>query len=344
MDQHEEQGFHSFFRGIILFGFTLLFLSLILTGNITYYIAPRMMPFIYFAMAIFLLLSVLQVLRSLAKKPDQEADCGCEGYHHMPKGRWKKVAIYSIFIIPLLTGFLLPDKMLDSSVAANRGVQLSQDVFSNQQSTNADKYEDATQLAELPPLNGSQSSDATNTGQADRDTSNRTSDDYLAELNKRTSSNINSDDDVEHASYDELSAGNNKYYDQFLQEALENDYVVINEENFLDMMTVLDLYLEDLRGLEVTIKGFTYREEGLANDQLVVARFSMTCCTADSAVYGILSTGEQSKSFDEDTWVQVTGTLTEADFNGWAIPALDIKDIHEVEAPASPYVYPSFSW
>ncbi|MCD8502547.1 MAG: DUF1980 domain-containing protein [Bacillaceae bacterium] len=45
--EDSDLSFHTYLRGIILIGFALLILGLIVTDNIKYYIAPKMMPFIY---------------------------------------------------------------------------------------------------------------------------------------------------------------------------------------------------------------------------------------------------------------------------------------------------------
>ncbi|GGK12315.1 permease [Caldalkalibacillus thermarum] len=306
----QEHGFQHFFRGIILFGFTMLLLSLILSGQIQYYIAPRMMPFIYFSVAVLLVLSILQILRS-TDKAGKEDTCGCEGTHALPDKRWKKVVIYTIFLLPVLSGLLLPEKVLDSSIAATRGVQLS-DQFNSRM----------LQFDDQPKQS------------AEEET--RAAADDLAELEAGELG--------EHFTYEDIVAtvDLDDYYGQLLKEALEQDVVKITDDNFLDMLSVLNMYADQLLGKEIELMGFVYREEGMPLDHLVVARFSMTCCTADSAVYGLLVEGEEAKQYGEDSWVRVTGTLVEKDFNGWLIPALVIKEIGEVEPPETPYVYPNF--
>lgn len=142
-NQNQEWGVHAFLRGIILFGFTMLFLSLVISGNIVYYIAPKMMPFVYFALVTFFLLCVLQIIRSTPKGQQEEIECGCGTMHQMTGSLWKNIAIYSIFIFPLLTGFMFPDKVLDSSVTAIRGVQLGSGIYSKpeEESEKSDEIE-----------------------------------------------------------------------------------------------------------------------------------------------------------------------------------------------------------
>ncbi|PIB49320.1 hypothetical protein AOA57_10930, partial [Pseudomonas sp. 2588-5] len=77
MKQPYDHSFHAFIQGIILVGFAMLMLHLILTGNIVYYIAPMMMPFIYFALVVFFLLGIIQVFRSTTKTDHDHHECAC---------------------------------------------------------------------------------------------------------------------------------------------------------------------------------------------------------------------------------------------------------------------------
>ena len=121
-NNNQDHSFHSYIRGIILIGFSLLLLAFIISGNIKYYIAPKMMPFVYFALVVFIILGVVQIIRS-TKKEDPDAYCDCGEDHSMTGSPVTKVLIYSIFVAPIVMGFVLPDKVLDSSVASNRGIQ-----------------------------------------------------------------------------------------------------------------------------------------------------------------------------------------------------------------------------
>jgi putative membrane protein len=109
-----------FLRGVILLGFALLMFKLIVTGQIQQLIAPKMLPFLYFAMGTLFMLSLMQIWRSDDKK--QIACCGCD--HHERRSPLQSFIVYSIFVVPVLTGLIFSNQVLDSSVAAKRGVQL----------------------------------------------------------------------------------------------------------------------------------------------------------------------------------------------------------------------------
>ncbi|MEH7266330.1 DUF1980 domain-containing protein, partial [Priestia megaterium] len=116
-----DQQFVVYIRGILLIGFSLLMFKLILTGKIVQYIAPKMMPFILFSSGTFFLLGIIQIWRSSVNK-----DLTCECSHdHMEKGKIRTTFIYSLFLLPIMSGFLFSNHTLDSSVAVKRGLSFS---------------------------------------------------------------------------------------------------------------------------------------------------------------------------------------------------------------------------
>jgi putative membrane protein len=124
MEQTNDLSFQKFIRGIILVGFTLLLVKLLLSGNITNFIAPRMLPFIYFATGTFLIMGILQIWRSDSKK-DLDIFCDCGLDHNRKTSPIKSLVLYCLFLFPVFTGFLFPDVILDSSVVAKRGINLA---------------------------------------------------------------------------------------------------------------------------------------------------------------------------------------------------------------------------
>jgi putative membrane protein len=133
--------FHTYIRGIILLGYALLLLKLFLTFNLQYFIAPKMNGYLYFALGVFLLLGAIQVIRGTSSNTKGHS-CDCEG-HELPRGVMKSLAIYTLFVIPVVLGFLLPDNVLDSAAAAKRGVKIGNTMFTTPPSMgdNADKGE-----------------------------------------------------------------------------------------------------------------------------------------------------------------------------------------------------------
>lgn len=108
---------HQFLRAVILFGFALFILKLLISGDIQKFIAPRMMPFVYFTFLVLGLLGAVQYFKS----GSEEDECSCAHGHDYPKSKWRSAFIYSLFIIPVLTGMMFSDHVMGSSAAANKG-------------------------------------------------------------------------------------------------------------------------------------------------------------------------------------------------------------------------------
>ncbi|MBU8908814.1 TIGR03943 family putative permease subunit [Desertibacillus haloalkaliphilus] len=309
--------FHAYIRGIILIGFALLLLGFIISGSIQLYISPKMMPFIYFATVVFLILGVIQILRSTAKNQEEEIACDCGADHGMSGSRLRQLIVYGIFIVPIVGGFMLPDHVLDSSVAANRGIQLGSGLYSKPTPAAASPEQNSTARAEAFLDDPDQ---------------------YYRELAN------GGDTDTEHYTIEDFytEEGFNSYYDELANELLEEDRIIVTDENYLDVMTVLDMHLDQFIGREIEIMGFVYREPDFEENQLVVARFSMTCCVADAAVYGTLVEFPEAEQFENDTWIQISGTIDQSQYNEFIVPLVHLREIEVIEAPDQPYVFPTF--
>jgi putative membrane protein len=125
-----------FLRGVLLVGFALLMFKLIVTGQIQQLIAPKMFPFIYFAMSTLFILGVIQIWRSDGK--ENAVCCGCD--HHERKHPFQSLIVCVLFIVPVITGLMFSGQVLDSSVAAKRGVQMGRQTENNGSSDDETKY------------------------------------------------------------------------------------------------------------------------------------------------------------------------------------------------------------
>ncbi|MBM7702440.1 TIGR03943 family putative permease subunit [Metabacillus iocasae] len=306
--------FLHYIRGIILIGFALLMFKLMITGDIIHFIAPKMQPFIYFAAITFFLLGVIQIWRSSTKI--NEASCEC-GHNHHEGGRLQSVLIYAMFVLPVLTGFLFSDHVLDSSVAAKRGIKFG---------ANVTERPTPEQREELMNQSG-------------------TSDDELEQyMNDVLSREIE-----EPAEEGELPLTHPEdfvpqdppkgYYEKVEASLKEQKKITVKDEEYIPVMNVIESNVEAFVGKEIEVDGFVYREPEFEDNQFVVARFGLSCCVADASVYGTLATSKHAQKFEEDEWIKVKGVIEQIEYNGLLLPYIQIKEITKIERPANPYVY-----
>lgn len=118
----EKKRFHTYIRGIILLGFSMLLFKLLVTGDIGLFIAPKMIKFIYFAFFVSFVLGCLQVWDSGKK---ERHGCYCCHDHALPKTGIGSFLFYCLFLIPIVSAFLFSNVTIDGSVAAKRGMNQS---------------------------------------------------------------------------------------------------------------------------------------------------------------------------------------------------------------------------
>ncbi|ETI65902.1 TIGR03943 family putative permease subunit [Neobacillus vireti] len=291
MKQEQRKINHVMVRGIVLLGFTSLLLKLVITGDLKYFIAPKVAPLTYFSIAAFLLMGIAQFWRN---KSGDDVDCDCGSDHGTSDSDNKSIIIYSMFIIPILTGMFFSNNTLDSAVAANRGVHFGEKTKSvNNQPDTQKKTITESEAQESTTSNGSVTDQFANWSQ---------------------------ESDVEE------------------KNLLSSEKIIVTDENFIYTMDKIMQKLDLFVGKEIEFVGFVYRPEGFPDDQIIVSRFGVACCIADSDIVGMLSIGDVS-GFQQDEWVKVNGTIDKFTYQEIGLPSVKIKSIEKVPKLDDPYVY-----
>ncbi|MDQ0199786.1 TIGR03943 family putative permease subunit [Neobacillus ginsengisoli] len=308
MEQEKGKINHIFIRGVILIGFTLLLVRLIIAGDLKYFIAPKMAPLSYFSLAAFLLMGIGQFWRNRNK--NDEVDCDCGSDHGTSFSRKKSILTYSMFIIPILTGMFFSTNTLDSAVAGKRGVN----------------FGEKTSNINDNSLNTTQNS---NTANQQLNSSTNQSNPNDPNLNgNQTPRNVKPTGNTNNS----LSK-----YDLLEKELLSSKKIIVNDDNFIFTMNTIEQKLDKFIGKEIELKGFVYKQ-GVPKNQIVIARFGVTCCVADSDIVGMLSSGSVSNVI-EDEWVKVDGIIEKSTYQGSVLPSLKIVKIEKVPRLRDPYVY-----
>lgn len=96
-----------------------------------------------------------------------------------------------------------------------------------------------------------------------------------------------------------------------------------------------------LNGREADVVGFVYRRDGDPKGHFMVARFLMSCCSADASAVGLPVAWEQADGLPLDTWVRVRGPARVQQFGKNTLPVIEAKSVDTtIGAPAQPYLYP----
>lgn len=113
--------FHYLLRVVILLAFALYIGHLVQQDALHYYVSPKLARLVKLCPIPLFLMAFSLTIQALFGKGSVLCDCD----HRLPSSFYKSAAIYGLFILPLLLGFLLPDRALGSMAATKKGLTLS---------------------------------------------------------------------------------------------------------------------------------------------------------------------------------------------------------------------------
>lgn len=113
------------------------------------------------------------------------------------------------------------------------------------------------------------------------------------------------------------------------------------ERNILDWLREFNRVNSpaSFNGQPVDVIGFIYREPYMAENEFMLARFTMSCCVADAFAIGMPVFLEGASEWETGAWVRITGTLEAGTFNGETLPIIRPTTVEPTEIPATPYLY-----
>lgn len=316
--------FQQAIRAFILLTFPIFILKLHYTGEITKYINPKYLGLSLTAAIIFIVLFFIQLTRIWSEKHTHhensrhEDDCchhqnhACHHDHGETPFNFKKLVSYMIIVFPLLTGFLLPPKVLDASIANKKGgiaIITNQKDASENKGFSEKNEEELTEPSQVP------------------ETENPS--DYSPSQEHKIDPLLASQMEMSEDEYDELRVA---------LSARPN--VVMEESVFSTYYEDIHIDIQKYKGKQIKLKGFIYKEEDFEQDQLVLARFLITHCVADASIVGFLSEHPDASSLKTDTWIEATGILDTTTYDGSELPLIKITNWKEIPEPQEPYIYP----
>ncbi|WP_342481616.1 TIGR03943 family protein [Paenibacillus sp. FSL L8-0340] len=113
--------YHYLLRAVILLLFALYIGHLVQQDALHYYVAPKLARWIKLCPVPLALMALSLGIQALFG--NSSVLCDCE--HRLPRTGLRSSALYGLFLLPLLLGFLLPDRALGSAAAAKKGIALT---------------------------------------------------------------------------------------------------------------------------------------------------------------------------------------------------------------------------
>lgn len=346
MSETRSMTVHYLFRAVLLAGLAFYILYLVKNGSLVYYIAPRMEVYVKLAAVVMFVFALYQgflTLQSfLGRAAEDSCDCG-----HTPSGSiLGNVWLYGLFLLPLLLGFMLPDKLMASDVVAIKGISLGgtgKPVAVNGSGGGQPSGQAAASESDSAGNDGGSlaGEEANGAGQAaGQELSAETAAGGGSERSGIAAPASSSTDSELERLFE--GDGFNEPYLALARKLYRQDKITITENGFMELLTAVDLFLDRYVGKQMEMVGFVYREPDMAANQFVVSRLAMMCCSADSSPYGVLVESAGANALEKDSWVKIVGTIGKTTYRDIEIMKLSATSIKRVEAPATPYVYPYY--
>lgn len=141
-------------------------------------------------------------------------------------------------------------------------------------------------------------------------------------------------------SHDHTEDRPDEYYENLKKEFVQMDKIIVSDENFISIMSVLDRFPESFEGKKIELIGFIFREPEFLETQVVIARRGDPCCVDEyDGVYGLLSTTTIASELLDNQWVKVSGTLSTTEYSAIEVPYLQIREVIKINPLKQPYVY-----
>ncbi|WP_198022992.1 TIGR03943 family putative permease subunit [Paenibacillus zanthoxyli] len=112
---------HYLFRAAVLLAFAVYIEHLAQYDALHYYVTPKLAVWVRLCPVPLSFMALSLAVQALFGR--SSAICGCG--HQLPRSRSGSAAMYSVFLLPLLLGFALPDRALGSAAAAHKGMSLN---------------------------------------------------------------------------------------------------------------------------------------------------------------------------------------------------------------------------
>lgn len=163
--------------------------------------------------------------------------------------------------------------------------------------------------------------------------------DYLTS-NETIDDNIYDDHEPDPRLMEEKQEMTKKQYDQLKQQLSQQAMFKMTDEDYTIYYEEINNNLASYLGKQIQLKGFVLKEEDFSQNQLVISRFLITHCVADASIVGFLTEFAEAPTLEEDTWIEIVGTIGQTTYDGATLPIIQIDNWVTIEQPESPYLYP----
>ena len=118
-----------------------------------------------------------------------------------------------------------------------------------------------------------------------------------------------------------------------------NKSTCISNSNYTNILKTVHDNIDNYIDVKIKFTGYIYRIYDFNENQFVLARDMIVSSDFKTVVVGFLCEYKYAKNFDDNTWVELTGTIKKGDYHG-DMPIVHVTQINEIKKPSEEYVYP----
>ena len=118
----------------------------------------------------------------------------------------------------------------------------------------------------------------------------------------------------------------------------KNTSITMNNENYTIILKEVHDNIENYIDKEIITSGYIFRATDFNNKQFVVAR-DMIVSENDYRIVGFLCEYDKINEFENNSWIQITGTIKLKDYHG-PMPVIEVSEIHKITTPNETFVLP----
>lgn len=346
---HRGAWLHPSIKALLLFGFAVYIAYLVKSDRILFYISPRMVLYVKLSALGLYAAGAYQLYLAVAAftgKACALGDCDCGQDHGAAGAPWKSAVVYGLFAFPLLLGFATPDASLTSALAAKKGMNL------NSAASVKTAPSSGTTGTGAAGANGERLGQAGREGGSGSKARPPSGSDAgaaapaPAPVSASDGASASPGSDASAARLEQLFPFE-PYAEAFAKHARKLyplNVIPVQEELYIETLTTLDLYAEQFTGKTVRLSGFVYRDDSMNARQFVVGRFSVQCCSADAAPFGVLVEYDRAGLYAVDEWVDITGTIGRTKLEGMELMVVKATQVAKIKPPKEQYVYPNYDF
>ncbi len=119
----------------------------------------------------------------------------------------------------------------------------------------------------------------------------------------------------------------------------QNKVSKLSTANYTNVLKAVHENIDAYVGNKINFTGYVYRVLDLNEKQFILARNMIISSDFQSVVVGFLCECENSKDFEDGTWVELTGEITKGNYHG-DMPIIQVTEIKRVDKPNDEFVYP----